>query len=109
MPAQASPPPGLLAPETVTTVAARLALMEGTDCDADGNLVFSGVYANRISKLTGRGVVPFLRADSGRAAGNTDDARGRRVSCVGAGQRSGGGPGRMTPVVTAGKSIDRVR
>ena len=89
-PAKAPPPPGLLAPEAVTAVAARVALLEGPAFDADGNLFFSDIYANRIYRMTPDGKLSVFRADSGRTNGNTFDARGRLISCEGAEQGPGG-------------------
>jgi gluconolactonase len=83
-------PTSLLAPETVTTVAARVALLEGPACDGAGNLFFSDIFGNRIYRMTPEGTVSVFRADSGRTNGNTFDARGRLISCEGAEQGPGG-------------------
>src|SRR3954451_20300100 len=88
--AKAPPPAGLLAPEAATTVAARLALLEGPAVDAKGDLYFSDIYANRIYRMAADGKVSVFRADSGRTNGNTFDARGRLISCEGAEQGPGG-------------------
>jgi gluconolactonase len=88
--ANAPPPTGLLAPEAATTVAARVALLEGPACDGDGNLYFSDIFGNRIYRMTSGGVVSIFRADSGRTNGNTFDAQGRLISCEGAEQGPGG-------------------
>src|SRR6516165_9458461 len=88
--AQARPPIGLLAPEAATTVAARVALLEGPACDGAGNLFFSDIFGNRIYRMTPEGTVAVFRADSGRTNGNTFDARGRLISCEGAEQGPGG-------------------
>jgi len=88
--AKAPPPEGLLAPEAATTVAARVALLEGPAFDGQGNLFFSDVYASRIYRMAADGKVSVFRADSGRTNGNTFDARGRLISCEGAEQGPGG-------------------
>ena len=88
---KAAPPPGLLAPEGVTSVAARVALLEGPAFDGEGNLFFSDIYADRIYRMTPDGKVSTFRAESGRTNGNTFDARGRLISCEGAEQGPGGG------------------
>ncbi len=88
--AKAPLPTGLLAPGAVTTVAARLALLEGPAFDGDGNLFFSDIFGNRIYRMTPAGAVSVFRADSGRTNGNTFDARGRLISCEGAEQGPGG-------------------
>jgi gluconolactonase len=88
--AKAPPPIALLAPQAVTTVAARVCFLEGPAFDRDGNLYFSDLIGNRILKMTPSGVVTTFRADSGRTNGNAFDARGRLVSCEGAEQGPGG-------------------
>lgn len=88
--ARAAPPAGLLAPVGATTVAARLALLEGPAFDGRGDLFFSDVYASHIYRMAADGKVSVFRADSGRTNGNTFDARGRLISCEGAEQGPGG-------------------
>jgi gluconolactonase len=83
-------PAGLLAPEAATSVAARVALLEGPAFDEVGNLFFSDIYASRIYRMTPEGKVTIFRADSGRTNGNTFDALGRLISCEGAEQGPGG-------------------
>lgn len=83
-------PASLLAPEATTTVAARVALLEGPAFDGDGNLFFSDVYGNRIYRMSPEGQVSQFRSDSGRTNGNTFDREGRLVSCEGAEQGAGG-------------------
>ena len=83
-------PPSLLAPETATTVAARVALLEGPAVDEKGRLYFSDIFANRIYAMTPEGQVSVFRDDSGRTNGNTFDAQGRLISCEGAEQGPGG-------------------
>ena len=90
-PAKAPPPPGLLAPEGVVAVGARVALLEGPAFDGDGHLFFSDIFADRIYRMAPDGKVSIFRADSGRTNGNTFDARGRLISCEGAEQGPGGG------------------
>jgi gluconolactonase len=90
-PARAAPPSGLLAPEGVVSVAARVALLEGPAFDGDGNLFFSDIFADRIYRMAPDGKVSIFRANSGRTNGNTFDARGRLISCEGAEQGPGGG------------------
>src|SRR3954451_7987512 len=88
--AKAPPPTGLLAPEAATTVAARVALLEGPAFDAKGDLLVSNVYASRIYRMTPGVAVTVFRADSGRTNGNTFDAKGRLISCEGAENGPGG-------------------
>jgi len=83
-------PTALLAPHAVTTVAARVAFLEGPAVDEAGNLFFSDLIGNRIMKMTPQGQVSVFRADSGRTNGNTFDAQGRLLSCEGAEQGPGG-------------------
>src|SRR3954454_25202146 len=87
---KAPPPAGLLAPEAATTVAARLALLEGPAFDGRDDLFCSDVYASRIYRMAADGKVSVFRADSGRTNGNTFDAKGRLISCEGAEQGPGG-------------------
>jgi len=77
-------PAGLLAPAAATSVAARVALLEGPAFDEVGNLFFSDIYASRIYRMTPEGKVTTFRAESGRTNGNTFDALGRLISCEGA-------------------------
>ena len=88
--AKAPMPTALLAPEAATTVAARVALLEGPAFDGEGNLFFSDIFGNRIYRMTPGGTLSVFRADSGRTNGNTFDAQGRLVSCEGAEQGPGG-------------------
>jgi gluconolactonase len=88
--ATAPPPSGLLAPDAKTTVAAKVALLEGPAFDREGNLFFSDIFGNRIYKMTPTGALSVFRADSGRANGNTIDVQGRLVTCEGAEQGPGG-------------------
>ena len=88
--AKVAPPTQLLAPEAATTVAARVALLEGPAFDGRGDLFFSDVYASRIYRMAADGKLSVFRADSGRTNGNTFDERGRLISCEGAEQGPGG-------------------
>jgi gluconolactonase len=90
VPGRAGPPPGLLASEGVTTVAARVALLEGPAFDGEGNLFFSDIFNDRVYRMTPEGKLTTFRA-GGRTNGNTFDARGRLISCEGAEQGPGGG------------------
>lgn len=83
-------PAGLLAPESATTVAARVALLEGPAFDEAGNLFFSDIYASRIYRMAPEGKITIFRAESGRTNGNTFDALGGLISCEGAEQGPGG-------------------
>jgi gluconolactonase len=83
-------PAGLLAPQGVTTVAARTCLLEGPAFDSSGNLFFSDIFGNRIYHLTPGGVLSIFRSDSGRTNGNTFDAQGCLISCEGAETGPGG-------------------
>ncbi|MBX6312339.1 MAG: SMP-30/gluconolactonase/LRE family protein [Isosphaeraceae bacterium] len=87
---KAPPPAGLLAPQAVPVVAARVSFLEGPAVDAEGNLFFSDLIGNRILKMTPDGAVSTFRTDSGRTNGNTFDAQGRLISCEGAEQGPGG-------------------
>ncbi len=88
--AKVPPPPGFLDPAGAVSVSARVALLEGPAFDADGNLFFSDIFANRIYRMSPDGKVSTFRSDSGRTNGNTFDAEGRLISCEGAEQGPGG-------------------
>jgi gluconolactonase len=88
--AKAPPPPGLIAPDAVTTVPVRVALLEGPAFDGAGNLFFSDIFADKIYWLNPVGQLLTLRR-GGRTNGNTFDAQGRLISCEGAEQGPGGG------------------
>lgn len=83
-------PTKFLAPQAATTVAARVAFLEGPAVDDKGDLYFSDLIGNRIMKMTPQGAVSVFRADSGRTNGNTFDEKGRLLSCEGAEQGPGG-------------------
>jgi gluconolactonase len=83
-------PRALLAPDAATTVAARLAFLEGPAVDEAGSLYFSDLIGSRIFKLTTTGQMTVFRSDSGRTNGNTFDQQGRLISCEGAEQGPGG-------------------
>jgi gluconolactonase len=89
-PAKALPPKGLLAAEGVTTVAARVALLEGPAFDGEGNLFFSDIFNDRVYRMTPEGKLSTFR-QGGRTNGNTFDTQGRLISCEGAEQGPGGG------------------
>jgi len=82
--ARAPLPTDLLAPEAVTTVAARTCLLEGPAFDGDGNLFFSDIIGNRVYRMAPDGALSIFRTDSGRTNGNTFDSHGRLISCEGA-------------------------
>jgi gluconolactonase len=88
--ANAPPPTGLLATDAKTSVAARVALLEGPAVDREGNLFFSDIFGNRLYKMNPAGALSVFRADSGRANGNTFDMQGRLVTCEGQEQGPGG-------------------
>ncbi len=103
-PSKAPPPTGLLASGAGTTVAARVALLEGPAFDGEGSLFFSDVYAARIYRMAPDGKISVFRSDSGRTNGNTFDAAGRLISCEGAEQ----GPGGRRRVVRTDLATGRV-
>jgi gluconolactonase len=82
--AQAQLPVDLLAPEAVTTAAARTCLLEGPAFDGDGNLFFSDIVGNQVYRMAADGTLSIFRSDSGRTNGNTFDTHGLLVSCEGA-------------------------
>lgn len=82
--ARAPLPADLLAPQAMTTIAARTCLLEGPAFDGQENLFFSDICGNRIYRMTPDGAVSIFRADSGRTNGNTFDEKGRLISCEGA-------------------------
>jgi gluconolactonase len=84
------PPSGMLRAGSSTTVAARVAFLEGPAFDANGTLYFSDLVGNRIMMMKPDGSLSVFRADSGRTNGNTFDAQGRLISCEGAEQGPGG-------------------
>ena len=97
-------PAGLLAPEAATSVAARVALLEGPAFDELGNLFFSDIYASRIYRMTPEGKVTIFREESGRTNGNTFDAQGRLISCEGAEQGPGGADASSAPTSRRARS-----
>jgi gluconolactonase len=83
-------PQDLLAPGTLTTIAARTCLLEGPAFDSDGNLFFSDIIGNQVYRMTPDGSLSVFRTDSGRTNGNTFDAHGFLISCEGAEFKPGG-------------------
>jgi gluconolactonase len=102
--AQAPLPRDLLAPDAVTTVAARTCLLEGPAFDGDGNLFFSDIVGNRIYRMATDVGLSIFRADSGRTNGNTFDAHGLLISCEGAEF----GPGGRRRIVRTDLKTNRV-
>lgn len=88
--AQAPVPTELLAPRAKASVASLVCFLEGSAVDAEGNLFFSDITANRIMKLAPNGDLSVFRSDSGRTNGNAFDLQGRLVSCEGFGLGPGG-------------------
>ncbi len=84
------PPAGLVSPGTSATRAALVCFYEGPAADADDNLFFSDITANRILKMNSKGEISVFREDSGRTNGNAFDAQGRLISCEGFGLGTGG-------------------
>jgi gluconolactonase len=83
-------PAGMVDPDLSVGPAARIALTEGPAADAAGNIYFSDIMNNRISKLSAGGSLEVFRENSGRTNGNTFDAEGRLISCEGAELGPGG-------------------
>jgi gluconolactonase len=84
------PPAGLVAPGTTATRAALVCFYEGPAADAEGNVFFSDIIANRILKMDSQGAISVFREESGRTNGNAFDAQGRLISCEGFGLGAGG-------------------
>ncbi len=83
-------PGGLVPADTKAKVAANICFLEGPAWHASGDLYFSDISGNRILKMAPDGQVSVFRADSGRTNGNTFDAQGRLICCVGAESGPGG-------------------
>lgn len=77
--------------EQPVTSATFVSFLEGPAVDADGNLFFSDIAANRIYQLTPSGERSVWREPSGRTNGNTFDREGRLLHCEGAEFGTGGG------------------
>ncbi|MDM8523369.1 SMP-30/gluconolactonase/LRE family protein [Desulfococcaceae bacterium HSG8] len=67
----------------ITTIADGLSFSEGPTADADGNLYFSDISANRIYKWSGTGEPTVFREDSGGANGLFFDSEGNLLVCEG--------------------------
>jgi len=71
----------------ITTIAEGLSFAEGPAADADGNLYFSDIPANRIYKWSGTGEPTVFREDSGGANGLFFDSGGNLLACEGSNGR----------------------
>lgn len=68
-------------PHSIDKVAAGFSYADGPVWSKDGHLTFSDVPAARILRFTPGKGVETVREDSGAAAGNALDDRGRLISC----------------------------
>ncbi|MDM8552009.1 SMP-30/gluconolactonase/LRE family protein [Desulfobacterales bacterium HSG2] len=67
----------------ITTIADGLSFAEGPAADADGNLYFSDIQANRIYTWSGAGEPVVFREDSGGANGLFFNSEGNLLACEG--------------------------
>jgi gluconolactonase len=84
-------PLAMLGPGPSVAVDSAVCFLEGPAEDDEGTLFFSDIAGNRILKRSRDGLVSTFREPSGRANGNTFDAKGRLVTCEGAEQGLDGG------------------
>jgi gluconolactonase len=84
-------PLAMLGPEPSVVVDSAVCFLEGPAEDDEGTLFFSDIAGNRILKRSRDGLVSTFREPSGRANGNTFDAKGRLVTCEGTEQGLDGG------------------
>jgi gluconolactonase len=71
-------------------IATTLAFTEGPTVDRDGNVYFTEMVAQRIMKLSPKGVLTTFREESNNANGLLIDPQGRLIACEGAeSQRTG--------------------
>src|SRR6266542_5598790 len=79
-----------LAVAQIPEVATAVAFTEGPTVDRDGNVYFTEMVAQRIMKLSARGVLSTFRENSNGANGLLIDPQGRLIACEGAeSQRTG--------------------
>ncbi len=92
------PAPGVAQPREIATpgvaqpleIATTLAFTEGPTVDRDGNVYFTEMVAQRIMKLSPKGVLTTFREQSNNANGLLIDPQGRLIACEGAeSQRTG--------------------
>jgi gluconolactonase len=81
-------------------IATAVAFTEGPTVDRDGNVYFTEMVAQRIMKLSAKGVLSTFREHSNNANGLLIDPQGRLVACEGADSQRTGIPLKFKPQVT---------
>ena len=81
-------------------VATQLAFTEGPAVDRDGNVYFTELVAQRIMKLSAKGVLSTFREHSNNANGLLIDPQGRLIACEGAESQRTGELRKFKPQVT---------
>ena len=91
--------PGPAVAQTVE-VATSLAFTEGPAVDRDGNVYFTELVAQRIMKLSAKGILSTFREHSNNANGLLIDPQGRLIACEGAESQRTGELMKFKPQVT---------
>jgi gluconolactonase len=81
-------------------IATALAFTEGPTVDQDGNVYFTELVAQRIMKLSPKGVLTTFREQSNNANGLLIDSQGRLIACEGADSQRTGELRKFVPRVT---------
>jgi gluconolactonase len=81
-------------------VATSLAFTEGPAVDRDGNVYFTELVAQRIMKLSAKGVLSTFREHSNNANGLLIDPQGRLIACEGAESQRTGELRKFKPQIT---------
>src|SRR5262245_22562819 len=81
-------------------IAIAVAFTEGPTVDRDGNVYFTEMVAQRIMKLSAKGVLTTFRENSNGANGLLLDPQGRLIACEGAESQRTGVPIKNKPQVT---------
>jgi len=81
-------------------VATQLAFTEGPAVDREGNVYFTELVAQRIMKLSAKGVLSTFREHSNNANGLLIDPQGRLIACEGAESQRTGELRKFKPQVT---------
>ncbi len=81
-------------------IATTLAFTEGPTVDQDGNVYFTELVAQRIMKLSPKGVLTTFREHSNNANGLLIDPQGRLIACEGADSQRTGELRKFVPRVT---------
>jgi gluconolactonase len=92
--------PPLPAAAQTPEIATAVSFTEGPTVDRDGNVYFTEMVAQRIMKLSPKGVLSTFREHSNNANGLLIDPQGRLVACEGADSQRTGIPLKFKPQVT---------